>query len=42
MMAAKYDPVCLILDWLIQHQKWWKKELADKASKPKHKKVIKK
>ena len=25
-MAAKYDPLCLILDWLIQHQKVMKKK----------------
>ena len=42
-MASKYDPVCLMLDWLIQHQKVMKKkELPDKTSKPKHRKVIKK
>ena len=42
-MAAKYDPVCLILDWLMQHQKVMKKkELADKTSKSKHQKKIRK
>ena len=42
-MDTKYDSVCLILDWLIQHQKVMKKkELADKTSKLKQQKVIKK